>query len=176
MEKGGLYELYRLPKSTAGALPEPCDESKRGKGYNALFIARNRFAVFDKENQQIEIRDLSNIVTKSFKTPVVGVTDIFYAGGGSLLIANASSVFLFDLQQRRVVAEVDVASVKYVIWSDDLSMAALLSKHMVTIVDKNLKLISQTHETIRIKSGIWDNSGVFLYCTLNHIKYALPEG
>ncbi|KAG2199316.1 hypothetical protein INT47_012950, partial [Mucor saturninus] len=176
LEKGGLYELYRLPKSTTGALPEPSDESKRGKGYNALFIARNRFAVFDKENQQIEIRDLSNIVTKSFKAPTAGVTDIFYAGAGSLLIANGSSVFLFDIQQRRVIAEVDAVSVKYVVWSDDLSMAALLSKHMVTIVDKNLKLISQTHETIRIKSGIWDNSGVFLYCTLNHIKYALPEG
>lgn len=176
MEKGGLYELYRLQKSTAGALPESCDESMRGKGYNALFIARNRFAVFDKENQQIEIRDLSNVITKSFKTPAAGVTDIFYAGAGLLLITNATTVFLFDIQQRRVVSELVVTSVKYIIWSNDYSMAALLSKHMVTIVDKNLKLVSQIHETIRIKSGIWDESGVFLYCTLNHIKYALPEG
>ena len=32
------------------------------------------------------------------------------------------------------------------------------------------------HETIRIKSGIWDDTGVFVYTTLNHLKYALPGG
>jgi coatomer protein complex subunit alpha (xenin) len=39
-----------------------------------------------------------------------------------------------------------------------------------------LKQTSQIHETIRIKSATWDDSGVLLYCTLNHIKYALPQG
>lgn len=141
-----------------------------------MFIARNRFAVFDKVHQQIEIRDLSNAVTKSFKTPVTGVTDIFYAGTGSLLLTTAANVILFDIQQRRVSAEITVPTIKYVIWSNDYSMAALLSKHTVTLVDKNLEQIGQIHETIRIKSGVWDESGVFLYCTLNHIKYALPQG
>jgi coatomer protein complex subunit alpha (xenin) len=168
--------MDRLPKNSSGALQEPADESKRGKGYSALFIARNRFAVFDKNSQQIEIRDLSNAITKSFKAPAAGVTDIFYAGAGALLISTATSVLLFDIQQRRIVSELSVASVKYVIWSSDYSMAALLSKHVITIVDKNLKQLSQIHETIRIKSGVWDDSGVFLYCTLNHIKYALSEG
>lgn len=46
----------------------------------------------------------------------------------------------------------------------------------ITIANKNLKQICQVHETIRIKSGTWDDSGVFIYCTLNHIKYALPQG
>ena len=32
------------------------------------------------------------------------------------------------------------------------------------------------HETIRIKSGAWDDAGVFIYSTLNHIKYCLPQG
>jgi coatomer protein complex subunit alpha (xenin) len=32
------------------------------------------------------------------------------------------------------------------------------------------------HETIRVKSGAWDEYGVFVYTTLNHIKYALPNG
>jgi coatomer protein complex subunit alpha (xenin) len=39
-----------------------------------------------------------------------------------------------------------------------------------------LKQTSQIHETIRIKSATWDDSGVLIYCTLNHIKYALPQG
>ncbi|CEP17782.1 hypothetical protein [Parasitella parasitica] len=176
-EDGGLYELYKLPKSASNkTLEEPYVEANRGVGYNALFIARNRFAVFDRLHQQIEIRDLSNTITKSFKTPVIGVTDIFYAGTGSLLLTTATHVILFDIQQRRIFTEIMIANIKYVVWSNDYSMAALLSRHTITLVDKNLKQIGQIHETIRIKSGVWDESGVFLYCTLNHIKYTLPQG
>ncbi len=32
------------------------------------------------------------------------------------------------------------------------------------------------HETIRVKSAAWDNNGVLIYTTLNHIKYCLPNG
>jgi coatomer protein complex subunit alpha (xenin) len=32
------------------------------------------------------------------------------------------------------------------------------------------------HETIRIKSGAWDDAGVFIYSTLNHVKYCLSQG
>lgn len=173
--EGGSYELYRLPKNLGGTLQEPSDESMKGVGHAALFIARNRFAVFDKTTQVIQIRDLQNKETKSFKTPGQ-VTDIYYAGPGSLLMATPTSVILFDIQQRRVTAELAVSSVKYIVWSTDMSMIALLSKHTITIATKDLKQTSQIHETIRIKSATWDDSGVLIYCTLNHIKYALPQG
>lgn len=35
---------------------------------------------------------------------------------------------------------------------------------------------SQVHETIRVKSAAWDDNGVLIYTTLNHIKYCLPNG
>jgi coatomer protein complex subunit alpha (xenin) len=44
------------------------------------------------------------------------------------------------------------------------------------IANKNLGQSAMVHETIRIKSGAWDDSGIFIYSTLNHIKYALPQG
>lgn len=44
------------------------------------------------------------------------------------------------------------------------------------IANKMLGHSSLIHETIRIKSGAWDDSGIFVYSTLNHIKYALPQG
>ncbi|KAG2226220.1 hypothetical protein INT45_003365 [Circinella minor] len=172
---GGMYELYPLPKNLSGSLKEPADESKRGTGHSALFIARNRFAVLDTVNQQIQIRDLTNTVTKSFKTPAP-TTEIFYAGANSLLLSTAASIILYDIQQRRTISELPVGSVKYVVWSQDMSMVALLNKHTITLADKNLKQLCQIHETIRIKSGTWDDSGVFIYCTLNHIKYALSQG
>lgn len=41
---------------------------------------------------------------------------------------------------------------------------------------KALQQISTLHETIRIKSATWDDAGVLLYSTLNHIKYTLMNG
>jgi coatomer protein complex subunit alpha (xenin) len=84
--------------------------------------------VFDKTNQTIQIRDLSNKETKSFKTPGQ-VTDIFYAGPGSLIMTTATSVIHFDIQQRRVISELAASAIKYVVWNSDMSMIALLSKH-----------------------------------------------
>ncbi|KAI8980488.1 coatomer protein alpha subunit [Pilobolus umbonatus] len=173
--EGGSYELYRLPRSLGGTLQEPSDDAMKGTGHAALFIARNRFAVFDKNSQTIQIRDLSNKETRSFGTPGP-VTDIFFAGPSTLLMATANSVILFDIQQRRIVSELAVANVKYVVWSNDMSMVALLSKHTVTMATNELKQTCQINETIRIKSAAWDESNVLIYCTLNHIKYALTEG
>jgi len=46
----------------------------------------------------------------------------------------------------------------------------------ITIANKTLEQNCLIHETIRIKSGAWDDAGIFVYSTLNHIKYALPQG
>ena len=37
-------------------------------------------------------------------------------------------------------------------------------------------LFLAVHETIRVKSAAWDDNGVLVYTTLNHIKYCLPNG
>ena len=65
---------------------------------------------------------------------------------------------------------------QYVVWSGDGQHAALLSKHHVTVVTKGLQQLCALHETIRIKSAAWDDTGVLLYSTLNHIKYSLANG
>ncbi|KAM0324561.1 hypothetical protein ACHAQA_007946 [Verticillium albo-atrum] len=169
----GSYELISLPKDSSGAI-EPT-ESKRGAGSSAIFVARNRFAVLNVPAQTIDIKDLSNNVTRSFKPPV-GTTDIYFGGTGNLLIITPTHVHLYDIQQKKSVAELAVTGVKYVVWSNDGLYAALLSKHNVTIVTKSLEQVSTLHETIRIKSATWDDTGVLLYSTLNHIKYTLMNG
>lgn len=169
----GVYELVNLPKDASGAL-EPTD-IKRGQGNAAIFVARNRFAVFTKASQQIDIKDLGNSVTKSIKPPR-DTTDIYSGGTGSLLMITPSLVALYDIQQKKQLAELGVSGVKYIVWSGDGLYAALLSKHNVTIVTKSLEQVSTLHETIRIKSAAWDDAGVLLYSTLNHIKYSLLNG
>lgn len=170
---GGSYELVNLPRDASGAV-EPSD-SKRGSGTSAVFVARNRFAVFNQTNQQIDIKDLTNATTKTIKPPT-GTVDICYGGTGCLLLITATSVVLYDIQQKKNLAELSVSGVKYVVWSNDGLHAALLSKHNVTIVNKKLEQVSSLHETIRIKSATWDDAGVLLYSTLNHIKYTLMNG
>src|SRR4051812_31852148 len=100
----GIYELFSLPKEFSSEPREPTGDGKRGSGTSAIFIARNRFAVLDKTHQQIQIRDLTNTVTKSFKPPSQ-VNEIFYAGAGNLLLSTSTSVILYDITQRRNVTE-----------------------------------------------------------------------
>lgn len=171
--EGGSYELVSLPKDGSGVI-EPT-EAKRGLGNSAIFVARNRFAVLDVSNQTIDIKDLSNNTTRSFKPPV-GTSDIYFGGTGHLLIITPTAVHLYDIQQKKSTAELSVNGVKYVVWSNDGLYAALLSKHNVTIVTKALEQVSTLHETIRIKSATWDDAGVLLYSTLNHVKYTLLNG
>ena len=47
---------------------------------------------------------------------------------------------------------------------------------VVAICNRKLESLSTIHENIRVKSGAWDESGVFVYTTCNHIKYALLNG
>ncbi|CAL8577546.1 hypothetical protein XPA_003370 [Xanthoria parietina] len=169
----GIYELVNLPRDASGAV-EPTD-IKRGQGNSAIFVARNRFAVFTQSTQQIDIKDLSNSTTKTIKPPP-GTADIYFGGTGCLLLITPTIVSLYDIQQKKSLAELTVAGVKYVVWSNDGLYAALLSKHNVTIVTKSLEQVSTLHETIRIKSAAWDDAGVLLYSTLNHIKYSLLNG
>lgn len=168
---GGSYELINLPRDGSG----DTTDTKRGQGNSAVFVARNRFAVFTAANQQIDIKDLSNSTTKTIKPPT-GTTDIYFGGTGNLLLITPTAVHLYDIQQKKSTAELAVSGVKYVVWSNDGLYAALLSKHNVTIVTKTLEQVSTLHETIRIKSATWDDAGVLLYSTLNHIKYTLLNG
>ena len=74
------------------------------------------------------------------------------------------------------MAAVKITKVRYVVWSNDMHHVALLAKHNIAICNKKLDCLATVHENVRIKSGAWDDSGVFIYTTSNHIKYALTNG
>ncbi|XP_073024990.1 coatomer subunit alpha-1-like isoform X1 [Primulina eburnea] len=171
---GGSYELYVIPKDSYGK-SETVQEAKRGAGGSAVFVARNRFAVLEKSSNQVLIKNLKNEIVKKSVLPIA--TDaIFYAGTGNLLCRAEDRVVIFDLQQRNVVGDLLTPFVRYVVWSLDMASVALLSKHSIVVADKNLVHCCTLHETIRVKSGAWDDNGVFIYTTLTHIKYCLPNG
>ncbi|XP_015755385.1 PREDICTED: coatomer subunit alpha-like [Acropora digitifera] len=167
-----VYELHAVPKEIDSSNPE-VSEGKRASGLTAVWVARNRFAVLDRTHTLL-IKNLKNEVTKKVQTPPCDM--IFYAGTGSLLLRDTDSVTLFDVQQKRTLATVKVNKVRYVVWSADMSYVALLGKHVVAICNRKLECLCTIHENIRVKSGAWEENGVFVYTTSNHIKYALTNG
>ncbi|CAN1836465.1 Coatomer subunit alpha-1 [Linum perenne] len=171
---GGSYELYIIQKDNMSR-GDTVQEARRGAGGSAVFIARNRFAVLDKSSNQVLVKNLKNEVVKKSGLPIA--TDaIFYAGTGSVLCRADDRVVIFDLQQRLVVGELPSPFAKYIVWSNDMNNVALLSKHAIVIANKKLVHQCTLHETIRVKSGAWDDNGIFIYSTLNHMKYCLPNG
>ncbi|GMN55752.1 hypothetical protein TIFTF001_024870 [Ficus carica] len=172
--EGGSYELYTIPKDSISR-GDNVPDAKRGVGVSAVFVARNRFSVLDRSTNQVLIKNLKNEVVKKSALPIAADA-IFYAGTGNLLCRAEDRVVIFDLQQRLVLGDLQTPFVKYVVWSGDMENVALLSKHAIIIASRKLVHQCTLHETIRVKSGAWDDNGVFIYTTLNHIKYCLPNG
>ena len=171
--EGGFYELYTIPKDSRNS---DSVESKKGIGLSAVFIARDRFAVLDK-SQQIIVKNCKNEETKRVPTPYP-VDTLFSAPLGQLLLRGEDKVILYDIQQRKSVCELSVSDVRIVYWSntDKNPLVALISKENITIANRKLEQLCTIHESIKVKSGAFDDNGVFLYSTLNHIKYCLPNG
>lgn len=170
--ENSTYDLYALPKDSDKTPSSPSD-SKRSAGLTAVWVARNRFAVLDRSHSLV-IKNLKNELTKKVSTPTCN--EIFYAGTGMLLLREPESIILFDVHQKRTIAQVKISKCRYVVWSSDMSMVALLAKHNITLCNRKLETLCSVHETARVKSGAWDDSGVFIYTTSNHIKYAITNG
>ena len=171
--ENSTYDLYQVPKDSDGQNPDAPD-AKRSSGLTSVWVARNRFAVLDRTHSLV-IKNLKNEVTKKVSTPP-NVDEIFYAGTGMLLLRDAESVILFDVQQKRQMGHAKIPKCRYVVWSSDMSTVALLSKHLVQICNKKLETLCSIHENTRVKSATWDDSGVLVYTTSNHIKYAITNG
>ncbi|XP_044765066.1 coatomer subunit alpha [Coccinella septempunctata] len=171
--ESSTYDLYMIPKEQERDDQIPEAESKRTSGLTALWVARNRFAVLERSHQLV-IKNLKNEVTKKVQTPPCD--EVFYAGTGMLLLRDFEHITLFDVQQKRTLAQVKINKCRYVVWSSDMSYVALLAKHNVTICSRKLDVLCSLHENTRVKSGAWDDSGVFIYTTSNHIKYTLLNG
>ncbi|XP_054261634.1 coatomer subunit alpha-like [Macrosteles quadrilineatus] len=171
--ESSTYDLYSVPRDHTDGHSVDVAESKRSTGVTAIWVARNRFAVLDRSHALV-IKNLKNEVTKKIDQP--SCDEIFYAGTGMLLLRDPDNVTLFDVQQKRTLAQVKISKCRYVVWSSDMSNVALLAKHTVIICNRKMETLCSIHENTRVKSGAWDESGVFIYTTSNHIKYAICNG
>jgi len=168
----GCYDLFVGPNQLSG---DTHVSAKQGTAKAVTFTARNRFAVL-QHSGSIGIYNLQNELSKKFDPPMP--TDYIFQGGNNrILLKSEEKIVMYDLTARKVVDEVVVAGgVRYTIWSQNGQYVALMSKHNVLLAGKNLEYYHSFHENIRVKSGAWDENGVFIYSTLSHVKYCLPNG
>lgn len=173
--EGGSYELITFSTDSTGS--GDAQDVKRGNGVAVTFIARDRFVVLDKAKQLL-VKNFQNEVVKRYTPTLSGVDSVFFAGtSGRAILKSDDRVVLYDFQARKNISELQVNRVKYVVWNQDYSLVALLSKHQVVLANKQLDHLFTLNETVRVKGGCWDMSkNIFIYATSNHIKYALPFG
>lgn len=169
--------MWALHDISDGSLGYSRAATAKGAGHAAAFIGLRKFVVLAMNKTTLEIHSTSGKDTpKEMDAPVFPVENLFQAASGRIILKTADKLHLFDFEQQQVISEINAVGTKYVIWSDNMSRAALVSKHSVQIVNNRLELMCSFHETIAIKGGAFDESGVFIYTTLSHMKYCLPNG
>ena len=170
--RSGCYDLFVGPSRMTG---DTSISPKQGSARAVAFTARSRFAVL-QHSGSIGVYNLQNELSKKFDPPVT--TDYIYPGGNNrVLLKSEEKMVMYDLTARKTIDEVAVpGGVRYVVWAPSGHYVAFMSKHNVLMAGKNLEYLHCFHENIRVKSGAWDENGVFIYTTLSHVKYCLPNG
>lgn len=166
--ENSVWELY------ATKMQSP---TKRDKGLAASFIGLRKYVVLALNKSKLQIYTLgSGDDPKEIDCPVFPVDNLFQAASGRIILRTSDKLHLYDFEQQLIIAEVSAVGIKHVFWSDDMSLAALIGKHSAQIVNNRLEPICSLHETVPIKGGAFDDMGVFIYTTLSHMKYCLPNG
>lgn len=174
-ESEGSYDLLTITSDSIAS--GEAQDIRRGTAIAAVFIGRNKFITLDKF-RRLTIKNMQNEMVKQISPAAAAVTGLFPGGvSGNVILKYDDHVSLYDTQAQRVIADLEVPRVRYVYWNKDCSMIALISKHHLVIANKNFEQLSSSYETVRLKSGCWDpHRPIFIYTTLNHVKYALANG
>lgn len=172
--ENGSYDFFSFQ---GGKLRYDAQPTKGSFALGVAFTGRTKYAVLERSAQRkINVHTfVGNDQPRAISPPYPNADMIFPASvPGRILVRADDRICLFELQSRRLLAELTGIQVKYVVWSQNGSMVALFGKHNIVIADKDLTQISNCTETVRVKGGVFDKNGVFIYATLNHIKYLLP--
>eukprot|EP00760_Papus_ankaliazontas_P036590 PhM_4_TR834/c0_g1_i1/m.59589/K05236/COPA, RET1; coatomer subunit alpha len=169
---GGIVELYSVPK--AGVHVTDSDV-KKAYYTSAVFVARNKYAVLDK-TKQIIIKNLQNDIVKIL--PAVGETDKLFPGPQGLLLCRSDeAICLYDVTQRKSLAECNVSECRYAVWDPEFARVAFLCNRQIVVASRKLKILCTIQESSRVKSAAFDEEkGVLFFTTHNHMKYCLPNG
>lgn len=150
-------------------------EPFRDQGLTAVFIGPNIYAVLDKSKKVIFKVDDHERKSKT----VINADEIFDAGAGKLLVKSkidgVDSISLWNIKKGLKVYSLKVDA-KFLVMSEDKNYIACVGSNKIVICDGHLNMLGTIHEQRKIKSAAWEESGVLIYNTPVHVKYALTDG
>ena len=149
-------------------------------GNSACFLAKNRLCVL-KTGGILQTVDPTN-PTNVFPIDVGGIDkeqfdSIYQATLGKFFLKFKNGIVsLFDVNTKKIISETtEITDLKYVIWNNNMTYAALVGECNIFIVNKNMEILSKIKEKSEIKSTVFDENDVLFYTTFFHVKYALIE-
>eukprot|EP00915_Cephaloidophora_sp_WS-2016_P008029 GHVH01011097.1.p1 GENE.GHVH01011097.1~~GHVH01011097.1.p1 ORF type:complete len:1225 (+),score=215.63 GHVH01011097.1:154-3828(+) len=159
-------------------------------GYGAAFVTRNRIAVLESPTS-IGVYDTNMSPSKKIELPS-SFHRLYFAGANRVFLREEFTLKLFDLVGRQFLGEITMppqTKVQDIIFERESSLFAILvsgQKLGTTVIIaqiredvedvQKLQKLSTHHDAMRIKSGVFNESGAFIYSTYKHTKYILPWG
>lgn len=168
-----IYDLYKISGNSDASL-----EPDRNPGRKALFIGPNRIAIHGNDKKVLLQFNLENPKHILALKP----EDIYKAGPGRLLMVDSlpegkRRLYLWDLETSREIKSITLDfDIKKVIMSGNKNYVACICSDKIVICDGQLNVLSKIQENRKIKSAVWEESGVLFYSTPVHVKYALTDG
>ena len=149
-------------------------------GNSACFLAKNRLCILKSGGilQSVDPTNPTNVFPIDMGTIDKEQFDSIYQGplGKFFLKFKNGIVSLFDVNTRKIVSETtEITDLKYVIWNNNMTYAALVGQTNIFIINKNMEILSKIKEKSEIKSTVFDENNVLFYTTFFHVKYALIE-
>ncbi|SOV12191.1 coatomer alpha subunit, putative [Plasmodium gaboni] len=149
----------------------------------ATFVSRNKYIFVERKNNNNYVLNIHNIpddsLYKKIEVPFK-VDRVHSLNNNRIIIFGEHHIYLYDMNMKKILNEIhhtdSIISVEVI-----KDYIAFVFKYNIVITTIDLQHLSTVHEYIRIKSGIWDerkknNSNVFIYNTLSHLKYILING
>lgn len=103
---------------------------------------------------------------------------IYQAPPGKVIVKYKNGmVGLLDINTKKFIAESnEMTNLKFVVWNNNLTVAAFVGDKSIYIVNKNMDLLTKVKEHSTINSVAFDENNVLFYTTHFHLKYCLQDG
>jgi len=167
----GSYALYDMPKDASS--PSTVDP-KLGSAKSVAFIAKDRFVMIDKYNK-LAVYDLNNSKKRDIDFSRPKLDKVYPAGLGRFLVRCDDEIILYD-SNTKSQKEMRFPGLKMAIWNTNYTSLALINKTHIIIVNRDLQQKCSLAHNTKVKSGNWDDSGVFVYSSDRQLFYLLTNG
>ena len=137
--EGGQFVLLSFDKDLRQAR---CVLEKRGENVSAcIFISKDRICSLDSNTREVFVSSFDGSNSRKWQIVKKGLTkidNIFPAPLGKILVSADDSLFMYDLNAKRVIHELSVSDVRRVQWNNQLTHCILVTKTSIYVLDKNL--------------------------------------